>query len=382
MLSLELYFLHTSLYKGNGVLDIIIASNIERFDELEKSSEFGEKILSVCVIPVIILITETLPIQFSLDDGFVSLFVKTSETNSQVVEEIKVNSGEPMSSSKAEEKVPSNISEVKTNATIIEPSNNEKLVPAAPSRYVSSFVNAMPSRKRMSYKEYSGKNTSVESVKNRAKGLLINSKDIVLGDMISGNMNKLGKIFDAKIRIQKVEKQVAVRVIEMSKITIYQTEPLYQEVGYRNEYPYEDTISPLLGFACEPPKIFIVMPKYKTSLNQLIYDKNLTSKRQHNLMKLIVNAISYLHSFDPPLTHGHLTPHNIFIDEDANKAYITDIGFEALTRYAGIHHGYKNKSGYTSPELICSKWAAVPSCTPKSDIYSLGIILWYFYKLK
>ena len=91
---------------------------------------------------------------------------------------------------------------------------------------------------------------------------------------------------------------------------------------------------------------------------------------------MTVDAVAYLHSFDPPLVHGHLTPHNIFIDEVAGKAFIGDYGFEPLMKYAGLFNNYRNKYAYTAPELLVSKGSFSVGGSTECDIYSLGLILW------
>lgn len=91
----------------------------------------------------------------------------------------------------------------------------------------------------------------------------------------------------------------------------------------------------------------------------------------------MICAISVLHSLNPPLVHGHLTPHNLFIEE--GKVLVGDIGLDSLKKYAGLFGGYKNKSAYTAPELLNSKGNAVTGQSPVSDIYSLGFIIWEIY---
>lgn len=83
-----------------------------------------------------------------------------------------------------------------------------------------------------------------------------------------------------------------------------------------------------------------------------------------------------LHAFEPPFIHGHLTPHNIFIKEDATKALIADFGFKPLKKYAGLFNNYRNKSAYSAPEQLSAKGNTVGEETAKCDVYSLGIVIW------
>lgn len=90
---------------------------------------------------------------------------------------------------------------------------------------------------------------------------------------------------------------------------------------------------------------------------------------------MILTAVARLHTLDPPLVHGHLTPYNIFIS-DAGEVLFGDLEFEALRKYAGLFSGYKNKSAYTAPEVLKEKGNTVTAPKTQCDIYSLGMIIW------
>jgi serine/threonine protein kinase len=89
---------------------------------------------------------------------------------------------------------------------------------------------------------------------------------------------------------------------------------------------------------------------------------------------MVVKTISKLHSYDPPLAHGHLSPYNLFISDE--EVLVGDLEFEALRKYAGLFADYKNKSAYTAPEILKEKGNTVITPKPQSDIYSLGMIIW------
>ncbi|MCL4253660.1 MAG: serine/threonine protein kinase [Anaerolineae bacterium] len=72
-------------------------------------------------------------------------------------------------------------------------------------------------------------------------------------------------------------------------------------------------------------------------------------------------ALEYAHEQD--VVHGNIHPNNILFDKE-DKVYLTDFGVNA------IKHNPFVKSPYHAPELAQSRTADV-----KSDIYSLGIIL-------
>ena len=74
------------------------------------------------------------------------------------------------------------------------------------------------------------------------------------------------------------------------------------------------------------------------------------------------------------MIHGHLTPHNIFLE--GTNVYIGDFEFISLRKYASLFANYKNKSAYTAPEILREKGNTTISKTKKSDIYSIGMIIW------
>jgi len=88
----------------------------------------------------------------------------------------------------------------------------------------------------------------------------------------------------------------------------------------------------------------------------------------------MLNAVSELHSSEPSIAHGHITPCNVFLEE--STAYLADFGFDYLRKYASLFHNYSNKSAYTAPELLKEKGNIINAKTIKADIYSIGVMIW------
>ena len=101
----------------------------------------------------------------------------------------------------------------------------------------------------------------------------------------------------------------------------------------------------------------------------------LTYEFKLKLIYQIANAMNYLHSNDPPIIHGHLSPNNILFNSK-NEPIIADLGFHCLKKYCKFMIGYINKTEYTAPEYLEEKSNVVENARPGADIYSFGMIVW------
>ncbi|PVF98961.1 kinase-like protein [Serendipita vermifera] len=96
----------------------------------------------------------------------------------------------------------------------------------------------------------------------------------------------------------------------------------------------------------------------------------------------VVNALEYLHTYNPILVHGDLKPGNILIDESCT-AKVCDFGLiRTISGDSGlttttVHTGTDR---YLAPEFFTSSEVIIP--TPESDIYAFGCVGLKFLFLK
>jgi len=89
-------------------------------------------------------------------------------------------------------------------------------------------------------------------------------------------------------------------------------------------------------------------------------------------------GINILHSWKPPIVHRDLKSLNLLLDKDFNIK-VCDFGLsrytpkegEELTESDQTLQKLRGTYAYTAPEMYYSK-----NYTAKSDVYSLGIVLW------
>lgn len=86
-----------------------------------------------------------------------------------------------------------------------------------------------------------------------------------------------------------------------------------------------------------------------------------------------------MHSTSPPMCHGHLTSHNIFIERDPTdgvvKTLVADYEMLTFMKYANRFNNYRVASVWSCPEILGTP-AKVNDPTREMDIYSYGLILW------
>jgi len=167
-----------------------------------KLDDVSKALINACIMAIIVFATETLPIQFALDDAFIRLFSRERESMAEPerVEETKVSLNESFLSAGRSHNATSNASfEGKIQAEETK-GNTSKTPPTDPLQLNIqpniSVVSTAASRRRMSYKEYSSMNMSIESIRKRIKGQIITSEQFKLLSAFSTVPHKLGKIYD------------------------------------------------------------------------------------------------------------------------------------------------------------------------------------------
>lgn len=253
------------------------------FNLYTKDFDLVKSPLCICFEVVIIFTTETLPIQICLDDSYVSLFSNQEEDeeneSSNRIEEAK---SEMQRSIRSVSSGTQSVPEAKISL------EEEKTFPTShgtESVHDMSKVVVETGKKRIAFKEYAATNMSVDAIRKRIKGRIIASQQFKLQAAFSSASHKLGKIFDADLDLGGGNvKKVAIRIIEFSKLPSYLIEDLYLECCYRVENTFEALV-PLLGISCEPPKLYLLMPKYALSLHQYIYEKSATNQERAKIIR-------------------------------------------------------------------------------------------------
>ena len=99
----------------------------------------------------------------------------------------------------------------------------------------------------------------------------------------------------------------------------------------------------------------------------------------------LAKILNSLHTADPPLYHGHLSSHNVFIEtsesEQEVKVQVGQAEMRDLAKYANIFYNYRVASVWSSPECLKQKRKLLDP-TAKMDVYSFGLILWELWHEK
>ena len=130
------------------------------------------------------------------------------------------------------------------------------------------------------------------------------------------------------------------------------------------------------GYQIEPREgvgfdVYLLMPR-KTSLKSHLQDKAITHLQALNFGIDLCDALNTLR--DAGFTYQNLKPENIFLDSK-NHFTIGDLGLMPLEelQYSAIPEHYYNS--FSAPELS----RLIPELNETSDVYSLGMILWYIF---
>jgi serine/threonine-protein kinase len=112
------------------------------------------------------------------------------------------------------------------------------------------------------------------------------------------------------------------------------------------------------------------------SLSDMLQDGALPFEQLVKLVRRIAAGFEAAH--ERGIIHRDVSPDNIIVPHgDVTKAKIIDFGIARSTRVGDptiIGSGFAGKQNYVSPEQVGLYGADV---TPKSDIYSLGLVLYY-----
>ncbi|CAG8599372.1 12995_t:CDS:2, partial [Dentiscutata heterogama] len=133
---------------------------------------------------------------------------------------------------------------------------------------------------------------------------------------------------------------------------------------------YSQSLIRCYGFTRDPTtqSYMLVLQHMDSNLRDFLTKKpDLPWKIKFKIVRNISNGIRKLHKVSNS-AHKNLHPRNILVDEAKFHCVISDFEFDSLRKSSNSI--YKNIL-YTAPEVLCNK-----PYTIKSDIYSLGMIMW------
>lgn len=83
----------------------------------------------------------------------------------------------------------------------------------------------------------------------------------------------------------------------------------------------------------------------------------------------MIEAVKYLHSFDPPIIHRDIKPENILLDEN-NRVKLADFGWSNFEDGSEDRKTYCGTPDYLSPEMVKREGHGT-----SVDVWSLGVLL-------
>lgn len=111
--------------------------------------------------------------------------------------------------------------------------------------------------------------------------------------------------------------------------------------------------------------------------------KNLNVSDKYLLAFNLAKIFNTCHAFNPPIMHGHLSAHNVFVEfqsyggpKKVSGVRLADLELSPLIKYATTFYSYKNICVWTAPEILKSGKKIADNSTPEMDVFSFGMILW------
>lgn len=161
---------------------------------------------------------------------------------------------------------------------------------------------------------------------------------------------------------------------------------LNREISLLNELQGCENIIELLdsGHDIDKEKLWYLMPFAKLNLYNYIKKHNgtLDQKARYNLVEQVINAIKFAH--DKKKLHRDISPNNVLVfEKDGNILLkVSDFGLgkdtESLSFYTNSSASGYGQILYVSPE----QRIRLKDATVKSDIYSLGKLVYFIFTAK
>lgn len=191
---------------------------------------------------------------------------------------------------------------------------------------------------------------------------------------IEKNLGNGGMAVVYRARDLTLERVVALKVLRED----YSSDPAFRE-RFRQEATAaanlaHPNIVTVHDFGIDQGHLFIVMEYVPgTDLNTILQKRGrFTIEEALPLIRQACAGIGYAHRAG--LVHCDIKPHNFLITPD-NRLKVTDFGIARAL--ASINPEEKTKIVWGSPQYFSPEQAAGNAPSPASDVYSLGVVMYY-----
>jgi serine/threonine protein kinase len=164
---------------------------------------------------------------------------------------------------------------------------------------------------------------------------------------------------------------VVIKCLKLAEISDWKTQELFEREAKALKHLKHPAIPTYLDYLVDPAAgaYYLVHTWVEgQSLAQMLTAGQVFDEAfVFNLAEQILDILSYLHAFSPPVIHRDLKPSNLIWD--GNQVHLIDFGgvLEVLTPQGGST--VTGTYGYMAPEQFAGK------ALPASDLYSLGATL-------
>ena len=84
-----------------------------------------------------------------------------------------------------------------------------------------------------------------------------------------------------------------------------------------------------------------------------------------------------MHYLSEPICHGHLTSHNIFVEQDSFQGYkvwVSDLELQPFIKFGAFFNNYLLASVWSAPEVHFQQ--KIQDFNKAMDVYSFSIVFW------
>ena len=174
-----------------------------------------------------------------------------------------------------------------------------------------------------------------------------------------------------KVTHRVTKKEYVIKVID--KKNIKQQKLLKQinreiEIMYKINHPH---IMKLVNHFEDDYKFYLIMPYAKEGDLYLLLRKQVRFEQRiaAQFMRETIEAVKYLHSFNPKIIHRDIKPENLLLDENY-RVKLSDFGWSNF-----IEEGEDRKTYCGTPEYLAPEMILKTGHDHTVDIWSLGVLL-------